>query len=269
MADTFSVSLDTSKDVAQPTLEELAAKIDEANPPADDRPEWLPEKFKSVEDMAAAYSELEKKMGSKTPTSETTPEDTEKAQDGQDSEKATEVADDEDAAREATKAAGLNFDELSAKYWEKGELDTTDYAALEKSGIPKSIVDQYIAGQQALLDATRNNVFNAVGGEDSYKAIVGWAADNMDQNEIAAYNAAVDSGNVSAAMMAVKGLKARYDAEVGFEPKRSVSGANATAGTATYRSLAEMSKDMSDPRYKTDPAFRRDVERKLANSDIM
>ena len=28
-----------------------------------DRPEWLPEKFKSAEDMAQAYSELEKKLG--------------------------------------------------------------------------------------------------------------------------------------------------------------------------------------------------------------
>ena len=31
-----------------------------------DRPEWLPEKFKSPEDMANAYSELEKKMGQGT-----------------------------------------------------------------------------------------------------------------------------------------------------------------------------------------------------------
>ena len=28
-----------------------------------DRPDWLPEKFKSAEDMANAYSELEKKLG--------------------------------------------------------------------------------------------------------------------------------------------------------------------------------------------------------------
>ncbi len=30
---------------------------------SDDRPEWLPEKFESAEDMAKAYSELKKKMG--------------------------------------------------------------------------------------------------------------------------------------------------------------------------------------------------------------
>ena len=31
--------------------------------PVSDRPEWLPEKFKSPEDMAASYSELESKLG--------------------------------------------------------------------------------------------------------------------------------------------------------------------------------------------------------------
>jgi len=29
-----------------------------------DRPEWLPEKFKSAEDLAQAYSELERRLGS-------------------------------------------------------------------------------------------------------------------------------------------------------------------------------------------------------------
>ena len=31
--------------------------------PVSDRPEWLPEKFKSPEDMASSYSELESKLG--------------------------------------------------------------------------------------------------------------------------------------------------------------------------------------------------------------
>ena len=31
----------------------------------DDRPEWLPEKYKSGEDLAKAYKELESKLGNK------------------------------------------------------------------------------------------------------------------------------------------------------------------------------------------------------------
>ena len=38
--------------------------IDEGRPGDGDRPEWLPEKFKSVADVAKSYSELEKRVGS-------------------------------------------------------------------------------------------------------------------------------------------------------------------------------------------------------------
>ena len=45
----------------KPNTEEQA----QAELPQDqsDRPEWLPEKFKTPEDMSKAYSELEKKLG--------------------------------------------------------------------------------------------------------------------------------------------------------------------------------------------------------------
>jgi hypothetical protein len=69
--------------------------------------------------------------------------------------------------------------------------------------------------------------------------------------------------------MAVKGLKARYAEEVGFEPKKSVKGATSSkTGGGTYRSWAEVEKDMRDPRYSSDPAYRRDVEQKLGRSSI-
>lgn len=271
MGDTLSVSLDTSKDASQPTLEELAAKMDaEAPPPADEgegeqRPEWLPEKFKSAEDLAKAYSELERKLSSKQPL-----EASEKAQDGKTAKEATEVGDEQtDAAKEAVKNAGLNFDDLSSKYWETGALEDADYAALEKSGIPRDLVDQFIAGQEAVLESTRQSVFNTVGGEDVYNDMTNWAAENLDRAEIAAYNRAVNSMDKAAAMMAVRGLKAQYDASVGVEPSRTVRGETARAGAQAYRSIAEMEADMRNPKYKTDPAFRKDVERKLANSNIM
>lgn len=273
MGETLTVSVDTSKDVQQPSLEELAAKMDEANPPSEsveERPEWLPEKFKSAEDLAKAYSELEKKLGSKTaeiPPKEGAEASTE-AQDGNSEEAEGEDTPNEEAAREASEKAGLDFDALSAKYWEKGDIDESDYKALEKAGIPQSIVQSFIAGQEALLDATRQSVFKTVGGEENYNSMTGWAADNLDAAEIAAYNKAVNSGQMDVAMMAVKGLKARYDAEVGYEPARTVTATGAKASASVYRSIAELEKDMGDPRYKNDPAFRKDVERKLGRSDI-
>jgi hypothetical protein len=253
--------LDTSKDVAQPTLEEEAAKYDNLDASTDDRPEWLPEKFKSAEDLAKAYGELEKKLGSRTQGD--APAKEEPADDTEDESKSAE-----ETAREATEKAGLDFDDLSNSYWENGSLSDDQYAKLEKAGIPKALVDSYISGQQALLDATRSQVFNSVGGENNYNSMTEWASENLSKDEIRAYNNAVNGGDITSAMMAVKGLKARFDAEVGFEPAREVKGETAKAGASVYRSIAELQVDMSNPKYQNDPAFRRDVERKLARSDI-
>jgi hypothetical protein len=48
----------------QHTLDMLEKAEGLDNPEASDRPEWLPEKFNTVEDMASAYESLEQKLGS-------------------------------------------------------------------------------------------------------------------------------------------------------------------------------------------------------------
>lgn len=265
MSTTESVEIKNFDEVYNPSLEEEVTKLEEKTPPADpERPAWLPEKFSSVEDMAKAYSELEKKQsrGQNGATTEDTTEEVEKAD--------TEVSQEEteQAARKATEAAGLDLDELSKQYWEAGELDEDAYAKLEKSGIPKNVVDAFIQGQEALLDRTRNEVFESVGGGENYQTMIEWAADTLPTEEIEAYNRAVNSADLNTAKMTVAGLKARYDASEGFEPRRSVKGAAAQVAPQSYQSLAEMRTEMSDPRYSTDPAFRREVEKKLSNSDI-
>lgn len=269
MAEHYEVSIDTSNDNPQPTLEELAAKMDEqASPASEDtpegsteRPEWLPEKFKSVEDMAKAYSELEKKLSSgakeEAPSEEETPEDTD---DGEETP--------EEQANKAVEKAGLDLDDLSSKYWENGKLDDSDYEALEKAGYPKHIVDQFIKGQEAQASLIEQQVFNTVGGEEDYKAMITWAGEELSPGEVKAFNKAVNSGDIDEVMAAVKGLNARYTASVGFEPTRQIKADGKGATAATYRSVAEMQRDMSDPRYRTDAAFRKDVEQKLARSNI-
>ena len=268
MGDTLSVSIDTSKDAAKPTLEEEAAKYDNLDASADDRPEWLPEKFKSPEDMAKAYGELEKRFSSRTKETPVEETDSTAEEDSNEGADKTEEKSTEEQARQVTKEAGLDFDDLSSTYWETGELAEAQYAKLEKAGIPKAVVDQFIAGQEAILNATRQSVFTTVGGEEAYNSMTEWAAENFSKDEIKVYNDAVNSGNTANAMMAVKGLKAQYEATVGFEPARQVKGSNATPSASTYRSVAELEKDMGDPRYKTDSAFRKDVERKLSRSDL-
>lgn len=264
MGETLSVTMDTSKDAAQPTLEQEAAKYPDA--PSADRPEWLPEKFKSPEDLAKAYQELQSKFSSRTQEQGGEEEPYEEDYVEDDGEEQESV---EDEARDVVENAGLDFDELSNKFWESGALDDSDYDALESSGIPRHLVDQFIEGQKALIDSTRMQVLNSVGGEKAYQGLTEWAKDNLSDSEIDAFNRAVNSNDMEMTMFAVRGLEARYRADNGMEPARQIKGETARSGSEVYNSLAEMQKDMSDPRYKEDPAFRNAVVAKLGRSNIM
>jgi len=270
MGDTLSVTMDSSQTTVQPTLEEEAAKYD-TPAPAEERPEWLPEKFKSPEDLAKAYNELQARFSSRNVQSEEEPEEDEDYDelDPSDFEMGEDDQDVEDQARQAVEDAGLDFESLSEKYWQTGELEDDDYASLEEAGIPRRLVDQYIAGQQAILDSQRSSVLSSVGGEEAYGAMTEWAADNLSDKEVDAFNRAVNSNDMDTIMFAVRGLEARYRSEVGGEPSRTVTASNARTGEGVYNSLAELQRDMSDSKYQNDPAFRRMVEQKLGRSDIM
>ncbi|MBZ5882535.1 hypothetical protein LAX69_24565, partial [Escherichia coli] len=98
-------------------------------------------------------------------------------------------------------------------------------------------------------------------------SISAWAASNLTNAELQAYNAQVEGGNLTAAKMAVQGLKARFEAENGNEPSL-LNGVTGGDSTEVFRSTAELTAAMRDPRYKKDPAYRADVERKLSKSSL-
>jgi len=145
---------------SQEHINEMLAKVEgtKQNP---DRPEWLPEKFKSVEDMAKAYSALESKLGhpqQKQQTEEVSEEVT--------NQSASEVA-------EVLGANGIDFDVLQQEYAELGGLSEDAYAALEEAGFPEAVVDQWIAGQQAISQQIQSEMFSLVGGQEQYQELVG------------------------------------------------------------------------------------------------
>ncbi len=47
-------------------------------------------------------------------------------------------------------AAGLNFNEFTAEFAEKGNWSLESYEKLAKGNIPKAMVDQFIEGQKAV-----------------------------------------------------------------------------------------------------------------------
>ena len=223
----------------------------------------LPEKFKSVEDLAKSYSELEKKLGEQTPKEETVDpvSATKLKEEAPKQENSLEIAED------AVENAGLNFDTLAQEYAEKGQLGDESYKALEQSGIPKAYVDQFIAGQKAIGEQQTNTVKDMVGGDEAYTEMASWASKNMSEGEKKAYNAAVNSADMDTVKLAVDGLRAKYQAANGTEPSLMQGKATPVAEQG-FESWAEVTAAMADPRYSKDPAYQEAVKQKLANSEL-
>lgn len=221
-------------------VEEEVAEEEEEESTTDEFPDWLPGKFKTPEELAKAYNELEKKLGNK------------------DKEGGEEIN---------TDSTPVDYQSLTDEYWEKGELSGDSYENLEKMGIPKHIVDAHIEGQNAVLSNVQNSVYKEVGGEAQYQEMMSWAKDNLTEAEVHMYDQSVNTNSLDQTLYAVKGLHARYASEVGVEPNL-VQGDSTPSNSGAYASAAEVKQDMSDRRYSTDPAFRERVARKLAKSNV-
>lgn len=224
----------------------------EDTPPAD-RPEWLPEKFKSAEDMAKAYSELEAKLGAPKAAPEVAP------------------APADATAAEVDKAlapAGLKLAEFNSEFAQTGALSDESYSKLEKAGYDRAIVDQFIEGQKARATQFDGSIKDEVGGGEAYNTMVDWAKANLSPGEIDAYNTAVGSGKADNAKLAALGLKAKYDKANGSDPQRLLGG-QATGSADVFESMAQVTAAMKDARYKEDPAYRAKVQAKLGRSNVI
>lgn len=219
--------------------------------PKDERPKWLPEKFNSGEDLAAAYVAAQKKiseMGQLTKPDASQPTDNA-------------------AAAAAVSQAGLDTKALAKELSEKGQLSPESLKALNDKGISKEIADAYVAGLKAQHAQLRSSLAEVAGGEDGLKNVYEWARTNMTQEEIAAYDAVLDTGNMGAAKLALQGIVGRFTAATGKEPA-TVDGDTVTAAgdAPPFNSNAEVVAAMGDPKYSTDENYRQHVKNRLRKS---
>jgi len=210
----------------------------------EERPEWLDEKFKSPEDLAKAYNELQKKQSSK---SDKTEDKTEEAP----SSKTVEV-----------------ISGASQEFSEKGELSDKSFIELEKAGISRDMVEAYIRGQESIATSEALEVQNEVGGNANYSAMAEWASDNLSDSDLDGFNSIVENGSVDQAKMAVKGLYAQF-ISAGGNPPELAQGGTSGSSVKPYGSAAQVTEAMRDPRYSSDPAFRANVEKRLAVSNVL
>jgi len=218
-----------------------------------DRPDWLPEKFKSAEDMANAYSELEKKLGSNEQEEQQQPEE----------EQIDEQQEDTDTENTNTNTV---IAEASKEFFENdGVISEETYKNLAEVGLPKELVDSYAAGQQALMQSEEGSIKAVADG--NWDQMAEWASNNLTPEEINTFDDIVQNGTVDQAKLAAKGLYAQYKAENGVAP-RLTQGSVTGSATMPFKSNQELARAMSDPRYKSgDKAYHEEIDRRIAVSN--
>ena len=241
MAEYQSVTINETSEEENITLEHEYAMQEEANAqkksqggveePVGDRPEWLDEKFKSPEDLAKAYEELQKKQSTAS-------------EDGEMEEEETEDV--------PSTPLGDAIQKAQEEYAETGELSDKMFKELEKSGIPTDFVNAYLEGQESISVSQAVEIQETIGGRDQYDAMTEWAKESLSDSEIDAYDDIVSNGSVDQAKMAVQGMYSRFLNGGGKAPSLS-QGSTSGDSVKPFGSAAQVTQAMADPRYSDAP----------------
>ena len=250
MTDKVEINSDEPKNIS---LEEEAKQQEAEAPkevnetieqPQEARPEWLPEKFANAEELAKAYGALETKLSQQT---EEKP-----------------VAEETTTDEQPNNSLEPFYDEYS----QSGELSEKSYADLAKMGLDKNLVDGYIAGQKAIADNDVATIHNTVGGEENYQQLLDWSAQNLTEAEKDAFNSTLDTGSIDQVKFAVQAIASRAGI-TGQPVNRMIEGDTSVNVPDTFESIAQVTEAMNDPRYSSDPAYRKQIELKLAKSSVI
>ena len=126
------------------------------------------------------------------------------------------------------------------------------------------------ASTQQRRDFTQQDVqqiHGLVGGQENYNNLLGWAEQNIPEQEVGMFDAIMEQGNPMAAYFAVQTLALKY-ADAAGRDGQMVTGKAPKAQGDVFNSQAELVKAMEDDKYHDDPAYREEVLQKLARSNV-
>ena len=214
-------------------------------------------KYENAEELEKAYLNLEKKLGE--PKTEEEKEEANPPKDEKES-KETEESDEQISVLDklwSEKDVGFTDETLK-------ELASTNPGELAKSYL------QYRNQTEQPKELTAENITelkNVVGGEEAYDRMVDWAKDTLPADQQEMFDHVVDSGDPVACFFAIQVLQSKYEDATGSDGQLITGKAPSSSGNQ-FRSQAELVKAMADPRYDRDPAYRRDIQEKLARSEV-
>jgi len=216
-------------------------------------------KFQDAEALEKAYIELQKLASRKF-----APKDEEEV-DSEDNEDTVEN-DEEEQTEEEDEETSSFLNSIFAEINELGSLSQETAEALGED--VASALEALVANQQQSVELSpeeTEQIQSIVGGPEVYNQIIQWSSANLTPGERDAFNEVINSGNINAIYWAVKGLQSSYVNAVGSDGQM-IQGRAASSAGQTFRSMAELVRAQSDPRYDKDPAYRADVEAKLLRS---
>ena len=233
-------------------------------------------KFNTQEDLAKAYTELEKRVGQQ-PQNETPEPPVEQTDDNYTAEAASELYGKEYV--DALSEKGVDMADIM-KRADSGEDISANYDTLaEVFNVPKAVVENYVnAAQQTQMPAPGLTpedgveVRNAIGGDEAFAEVTQWVEKNVDKQTLDNYNKIADT-NKEAALWALKFFQAQMKSPGSVVEPKLYGGGNVPSQT-TYESkqqvLDAMNKTNSKGQrlYDVDEAYRDKVAKILLNSDV-
>jgi len=227
-------------------------------------------KFKSVEDLAASYKELEGKLGQVSEEDQATEETEEQTQEEGEFDAEEYYG---DGLASVLEEVGIDAQDITQRFTDTGEISEDDYSKLGEAGFSKQVVDTYLDGLRGVGEGDEiptqqiQNIKDSVGGDQAYEQMADWCQQNLSEQEIKAFDKITETADAPVIQLAVEGLYTRYQNAMGVEPDL-VTGRPAASGPNPYRSTAEVQAAMSDPRYGKDVTYTENVYSRLNNSNV-
>ncbi len=196
---------------------------DENTPGSGERPQFLPEKYKSVADVAKAYKELESRLGT----------------------------------------APKEYDFSKGEAWIEPDYEPfQEMAEFAKSKhVPQEVMDKFLDTVGTYLDEFRTDINEekAKLGEkasERLQLLNNWAKSNLSEKSFNALTMGMRTADQIEALEELRGKMLNNNTLV---PGGNVSSGNGGLTIEEYRS--ELNANYA--KFKTDPAYRKEMERKL------
>ena len=221
---------------------------------AEQQSEMLAGKFKDAEALEQGYIELQKKLGEP---------------------KEEQAEPEQPEAKEEEKPTDVDSAFLDT-LWDEAQGEFTKDTIDKLQGMkPEDVAQMYLEYRanakpeesQSLSEQDITQLKGVVGGEQEYGQMMGWAKDNLSEQEVNMYDQVMDKGDPLAAFFAVQALTYRFNDSRGVDGEM-LQGKAAKTEADTFKSQAQVVKAMSDPQYEKDPAYRQAIYDKLERSNL-